>query len=334
VRIMWRTIPHCRRLSAGSIRVAAAAGAARTRTAAAAPAFATSSSSRRQPSLLSPNANESESRVVDNGGTGSIRNSSSNSGAPRQQQQRRNAKLAAVIREGHHALQSGSARLQDSLLLSTTPRTATAALVSRRSNAPTVHADPSNSLPSIGSSDDGTDPESGPIPDDASASLPWSSSSLNAGMLDDETQRHMTVEQIAEGHRLMEAASNALEAMCRRTYASDGTGGLVLAGSPIVLLDVHVHKNLRSAVMYWTLPLPIVWDDTMSDDVKHEMVQWFDAQLQTDGTPQRRALQELTRRVAATLRSYRVPRIIWKPAPPDMMLAFEAYQQNDAGGGN
>jgi hypothetical protein len=330
--MLW-TIPHCRRLSAGSIRVAAA----RTRTAPAAPAFATSSS-RRQPSL-SPNANKSESQVVDNGGTGSIlSSSSSNSGSPRrqqqqqqqQQQQRRNAKLAAVIREGHHALQSGSARLQDSLL-STTPRTATAALASRLSNAPTITADPSNSLPNIGSSDDGTDPESVPIPDDASASLPWSSS-LNVGV-DDET-RHMTVEQIAEGHRLMEAASDALDAMCRRSYASDGTGGLVLAGNPIVLLDVHVHKNLRSAVMYWTLPLPIVWDDAMSDDVKYEMVQWFDAQLQTDGTPQRRALQELTRRVAATLRSYRVPRIIWKPAPPDMLLAFEAYQQDDVGGGN
>jgi hypothetical protein len=331
---MWRTIPHCRRLSAGSIRVAAAAGAARTRTAAAAPAFATSSSSRRQPSLLSPNANESESQVVDNGGGTGNNTNSNHSGSPRrqQQQQRRNAKLAAVIREGHHALQSGSARLQDSLLLST-PRTATAALVSRRSNAPIIHADPSNSLPDIGSSDDGTDPESVPIPEDASASLPWSSSSLQTVGVDDET-RHMTVEQIAEGHRLMEAASNALEAMCRRTYASDGTGGLVLAGNPIVLLDVHVHKNLRSAVMYWTLPLPIVWDDTMSDDVKYEMVQWFDAQLQTDGTPQRLALQELTRRVAATLRSYRVPRILWKPAPPDMMHAFEAYQQIDAGGGN
>jgi hypothetical protein len=89
-----------------------------------------------------------------------------------------------------------------------------------------------------------------------------------------------------------------------------------------------VHKNLRSAVMYWTLPLAILWDDKTNDDVKMHMVQWFDLQLNTDGTPQRMALQELTRRVAARLRAYRVPRIIWKPAPPDMMMAFQSYQDD------
>jgi hypothetical protein len=130
--------------------------------------------------------------------------------------------------------------------------------------------------------------------------------------------------QLAEAHRLLDAASDALEHLVR----TDPGRGLMISGEPIVLLDAKVHVDLRSAVIYWALPISLLDSVGLGDEDKLQLlVEWFRHQITTPSTPQHAALGKLTRLVSARLRSFRVPKVRWEPADPRTVLAFRHYSR-------
>jgi hypothetical protein len=156
------------------------------------------------------------------------------------------------------------------------------------------------------------------------------------------TQPLLSPRQLSAGRRLMDVVSDVLEQMHRngnhnssnRSSSPNGGGGgasLTIAGEPIVLLDAVVHADVRSAVIYWTLPYSLLESKSLSVDDKLELVEWFHHQMQTPFTPQHAALSRVARLAAARMRHFRVPRILWKPAGPETVLAMQQYCRDDDG---
>lgn len=138
--------------------------------------------------------------------------------------------------------------------------------------------------------------------------------------------------QLAEGRRILDVASDCLDAIVDDAQAGGGTltakqrQGLAPAGGdggPIVLLDCVVNRNVRQAKLYWTLPYAMLLDGRIDQRVYQHLM----ATVQRDLVhPEGGGAKLLARHVHARLASYYPPRLKMVPATDEMVQrAIEEY---------
>jgi ribosome-binding factor A len=142
--------------------------------------------------------------------------------------------------------------------------------------------------------------------------------------------RHISIEpksnqpthrQLAEAQRILEAATDCLDDLCMKHFhqqqqqqVSNNLPGLHLQGQPIVLLDVHVNKDVKLAKVYWTLPYSVFLDPNVTQRVYQKLVEVLQEQLIQQG-----GAKILAREVGSKLRFYYPPRIKLVPATDEMI---------------
>jgi len=123
-------------------------------------------------------------------------------------------------------------------------------------------------------------------------------------------QKAQTPRQLAEGQRILEVATECIEALCRRSESSNQRNTLAIGGEPLTLLHVQVNSNARQAKVYWTLPYRILLDERLTPTAYQRLMNQVEAQL--DGS----ALQ---REVHIKLSFYFPPRLKFYPATSEMV---------------
>jgi hypothetical protein len=118
-----------------------------------------------------------------------------------------------------------------------------------------------------------------------------------------------TPRQLAESQRILDVATDCLEALCER----DAQNLLAIGGEPLVLLDVQVNSNAKLAKVFWTLPYGILTDERLTPTAYRTLM----AKMQ--GHFEKGAGKVLAQQVHTRLRSYYPPRLKFHPAPPNMV---------------
>jgi hypothetical protein len=117
----------------------------------------------------------------------------------------------------------------------------------------------------------------------------------------------------AEEHRLFSTAQDCLESLAARhaVYSIQGDG------DPIYLLACQVKPSMQVAVLYWTLPLSILLDESIAHSQKERILHGLQQRfLDSD------AEMLLQKCVQRKLASYYPPKVRLEPATEDMVAEY------------
>eukprot|EP00429_Kryptoperidinium_foliaceum_P039515 CAMPEP_0176170188 /NCGR_PEP_ID=MMETSP0120_2-20121206/87132_1 /TAXON_ID=160619 /ORGANISM="Kryptoperidinium foliaceum, Strain CCMP 1326" /LENGTH=176 /DNA_ID=CAMNT_0017507997 /DNA_START=1 /DNA_END=528 /DNA_ORIENTATION=- len=76
---------------------------------------------------------------------------------------------------------------------------------------------------------------------------------------EEQSQKKEKPQQLAERQRLLDVATECLEAICDR----NPNNPLAVGGEPLVLVDVQVNSTSKQAKVFWTLPYSILMDERL-----------------------------------------------------------------------
>jgi hypothetical protein len=124
--------------------------------------------------------------------------------------------------------------------------------------------------------------------------------------LTSDKEKAKTPRQLAESQRILEVATECIEALCNRTPNNP----LAVGGEPVTLLQVHVNSTARLAKVYWTLPYSILLDKRLTPTAYRKLMTQVEARF--DGSL-------LQRDVHTRLSFYFPPRLKFYPATPQMV---------------
>jgi hypothetical protein len=125
----------------------------------------------------------------------------------------------------------------------------------------------------------------------------------------------------AEERRIFDTAFDCLEKLALNKNELFTAGG---GGDPICLLKCRVKPSIQVAILYWTLPLSVLLDDSLGDTQKEHLLNVF----------QRRLLQAsaesiLQKCVHGKLSSYFPPKVRLEAASADMVQEYLKTMDDD-----
>lgn len=121
-----------------------------------------------------------------------------------------------------------------------------------------------------------------------------------------DKEKSKTPRQLAESQRILEVATECIEAICDR----DPRSPLAIGGEPLTLLEVQVNSNAKLAKVYWTLPYSVLLDPRLTPTTYRQLMAHVEAQF--DGSL-------LQKQVHTRLSFYYPPRLKFHPATPQML---------------
>jgi ribosome-binding factor A len=127
--------------------------------------------------------------------------------------------------------------------------------------------------------------------------------------------------QLSEGHRILQVATECLEALCEAASDSSSSSSsearyLMLLDEPISILEVQVNRDLKQAKVFWTLPYGVLLDDRVlnsGNETYQRLMTQMEAGVSTHGQ------KILSKHVHNQLRSYYPPRLRLVPATKAMV---------------
>ena len=126
-----------------------------------------------------------------------------------------------------------------------------------------------------------------------------------SSLTSDPGQSH-SHKQLAERQRILEVATECLEALCQKHPQNP----LALGGEPLTLLHVDVNSTARQAKIYWTLPYSLLMDPRLTPTAYQRLMKQVERTF--DGNL-------LQRDVHTRLSFYFPPRLKFYPATPQML---------------
>ena len=115
-----------------------------------------------------------------------------------------------------------------------------------------------------------------------------------------------SLKQLSERHRILEVATECIEALCQRNPHNP----LSIGGEPLTLLHVDVNSTARQAKVYWTLPYSVLMDPRLTPTAYRRLMKQVETTF--DGNV-------LQREVHTRLSFYFPPRLKFYPATPQML---------------
>lgn len=126
---------------------------------------------------------------------------------------------------------------------------------------------------------------------------------------------------LSEAERIFSVANDRLEEICRSD--NDSSRSLRVGGEPLLLVHVDVRPSLQRATVYWSLPLSVLLDESISVDDKLRLQEMYREKVESRGTSHHAAFSKLQRQVHAQLARVqrKPPKIAWEPATAEMIYA-------------